>query len=138
MDSKEQLLRNEAEHAADPRVDLAVERTELALERTQLAWIRTNIALLASGVAIDKGIEALHQARIESGTAIIRNAHMIGLYLAICGTLLMTINTWIYINRSRSLARMNGLRPLRIAPGALASIIMIILGIAISLLLWTS
>jgi uncharacterized membrane protein YidH (DUF202 family) len=62
MDSNEQLLRNDAEHGIDPRVDLAVERTEFAAERTQLAWIRTNLALLGSGVALDKGIEAVHKA----------------------------------------------------------------------------
>lgn len=135
MASNEELLRKEAEHDADPRVDLAVERTEFALERTQLAWIRTSLALLGSGVALDKGIEAVHQARVESGDALVRNAHMIGIYLSVAGTLLMLLNTWRFIRRLRSLALMKSAKPMWIPPGALASLVIIFLGVVISLLL---
>lgn len=138
MDSKEQLLRNEAEHDADPRVDLAVERTEYALERTQLAWIRTSLALLGSGVALDKGTEAVHKARIESGDALVRNAHMIGIYLSVAGTLLMIINTWMFIRRSRTLAQIKNSKPMLLPPGAVASLVVIFLGIVVSLLLWAA
>lgn len=138
MDSKEQLLRNEAEHDADPRVDLAVERTEYALERTQLAWIRTSLALLGSGVALDKGTEAVHKARIESGDALVRNAHMIGIYLAVAGTLLMIINTWMFLRRSRSLAQIKNSKPVLLPPGAVASLVVIFLGIVVSLMLWAA
>jgi uncharacterized membrane protein YidH (DUF202 family) len=138
MESKEQLLRNEAEHDADPRVDLAVERTEYALERTQLAWIRTSLALLGSGVALDKGTEAVHKARIESGDALVRNAHMIGIYLAVAGTLLMIINTWMFIRRSRTLAQIKNSKPRWMPPGAVASLVVIFLGVVVSLLLWAA
>lgn len=138
MDANEQLVRKEAEQGLDPRVDLAVERTEFAAERTQLAWIRTNLALLGSGVALDKGIEAVHKARIESGDALVQNAHMIGLYLSTAATVLMIFTTWNYMHRSRKLAQMKGAKPVLILPGELASILIIILGVVVSLLLWAS
>lgn len=131
----QQKIRNEAEMDTDPRVDLAVERTELALERTQLAWIRTALAFLGSGIALDKGIESVHQARVESGDALIQNAHGIGLALSFSGTLLMLFTTWHFIHRSRSLAKMKGARPLIIPPGALASLLVTLLGLVVSLLL---
>jgi uncharacterized membrane protein YidH (DUF202 family) len=138
MASNEELLRKTAEHESDPRVDLAVERTELALERTQLSWIRLSLALLGSGVALDKGIEAVHEARIESGDALVRNAHMIGIYLSVAGTMLMIINTWRFVRRSRSLAQMKKSKPMWIPPGAAASLVVILLGIVVSLLLWAA
>ena len=55
--------REQAEQAADPRVDLAVKRTELAWDRTLLAWLRTTIALIVAGTAFDKGAQWLHEAR---------------------------------------------------------------------------
>jgi uncharacterized membrane protein YidH (DUF202 family) len=51
-----QLIREEAERDADPRIDLAVERTLLAIERTQLAWVRTVMGMITAGIAIDKGL----------------------------------------------------------------------------------
>jgi uncharacterized membrane protein YidH (DUF202 family) len=138
MDSQEQMLRKQEEQNADPRVDLAVERTEYALERTQLAWIRTVIGFLASGVGLDKGIQAAHQARIESGDAFVKNAHMIGIYLSVSGTALMIITTWKYILRARSLAKIKGAKPALIPPAALASLLIIFLGIVVSLLQWVS
>jgi uncharacterized membrane protein YidH (DUF202 family) len=138
VETNDQKLRIEEENNSDPRVDLAVERTEYALERTQLAWIRTVITLLASGVALDKGIQAVHQARIGSGDALVKNAHMIGIYLSTIGTVLMLITTWKYMLRSRSLAKIKGARPALIPPAALASLLIIFLGIVVSLLQWVS
>ena len=99
-----QQLRKEAEQDSDPRVDLAVERTEYALERTQLAWIRTVLSLLGGGIALDKGVEAIHKARVDTGNSLVDNAHAIGIALSIAGTLLMVITTIFYIRRSQSLA----------------------------------
>ena len=137
-DLNQQSLRKEAEKDADPRVDLAVERTELALERTQLAWIRTTLTFLGGGIALDKGIEAMHEARVESGNALVQNAHFVGLTLSMAGTVLMILTTWNFIRRSRSLAKMKGGKPLLIPHGAFASFLIILLGAAISFLLWVS
>jgi len=70
-DPEIQQLRKKAEADSDPRVDLAVERTELAWERTQLAWTRTTLTFIVSGIALDKGIEAIHRNRLESGNALV-------------------------------------------------------------------
>lgn len=137
-DSKKALKREDAENTADPRVDLAVERTQYALERTQLAWIRTVLSLLGGGIALDKGIEAMHKARIETGDSLVNNAHAIGIALSITGTLLMLFTTIFYIRRSQGLAKIKGTKPVRIPPGVLASLMVIILGVGISLLLIVS
>ena len=137
-DSKQQLLRKEAEQDTDPRVDLAVERTELALERTQLAWIRTTLTFLATGIALDKGIEAIHNSRVQSGTSLTDNAHIIGISLSITATALLLLVTLYYIRRSRRLARMKGVKPVMFPPGAAASTLIILLGAVISYLLLTT
>ena len=71
----DQSAREDAERKVDPRVDLAVQRTELAFDRTLLAWVRTVIGLIGAGVALDKGLELLHEARLVSGKAWTRSAH---------------------------------------------------------------
>jgi putative membrane protein len=133
-EANQSLRQNDPEQIIDPRTKLSVEGTELALERTQLAWIRTTLTFLASGIGLDKGIEAMHKARIETGDALFENAHVIGITLSITGTVLMVITTWYYIHRSKRLARMRGTKPLRFPPGAIASVLIIILGIGISFL----
>jgi uncharacterized membrane protein YidH (DUF202 family) len=138
MSDKTSELRQQAEKESDPRVDLAVERTELALDRTQLAWIRTVLGFLGSGIALDKGIDAVHKSRIESGDALIQNAHFIGLSLSVSGTIMMMITTWYFIYRSNQLAKMKGGKPYILHPGAFASCLIILLGLTISFLLWIS
>jgi len=137
-EESDQQLRKEAEQDADPRVDLAVERTEYALERTQLAWIRTVLSMLGGGIALDKGVEAIHKARVETGVSLVNSAHAIGIALSITGTLLMLFTTIFYIRRSQSLAKIKGTKPERIPPGVLGSILILILGIGISFLLLVS
>jgi uncharacterized membrane protein YidH (DUF202 family) len=66
MENEQQIKANERQDD-DPRIEIAVERTQLAYERTQLAWIRTVLALITAGIAIDKGTETLHEARIADG-----------------------------------------------------------------------
>jgi putative membrane protein len=131
-------LRKETEANVDPRVDLSVERTELALERTQLAWIRTVLSLIAGGIGLDKGMEAIHKTRLESGNALVENAHAIGISLSITATILIIITTVSYIRRCRSLARLKGVKPIGLPPGAIGSIIVILLGGVISFLLLLS
>lgn len=128
-------LRMESEQDTDPRVDLAVERTELAWDRTQLAWIRTCLGFIGSGIALDKGMEAIHNSRIVSGTAIVKNAHFIGLTLSMGGTLLMIFTTWLFIRRMRILSKMKGKKPILLPSGALASFLIILLGVVVCLLL---
>jgi len=101
-ESNQQLQRKETEQDTDLRVDLAVESTELALERTQLSWIRTTLALYGSGIGLNKGIEAMHNARIVSGNALFENAYVTGITLSIASTVLMVVNTWFYIHRLSS------------------------------------
>ncbi len=136
--SEIQQSRKNAEADTDPRVDLAVERTELALERTQLAWIRTTLTFIGSGIALDKGMEAIHKSRLESGNALVQNAHAIGVSLSTGGTILLLITTLAYIKRSRKLAIMKGTKPVLIPAGAISSILIILLGTIISLLLLVS
>jgi len=124
----EQTIRREVEHNADPRVDLAVERTMYAMERTQLAWVRTVLGFITGGIAIDKGVSALHQARLISGIAWEKNGHFAGLLLTSFGTGMITIVTVFYIVRMWQLATILGKRNKLIYPGTLVSIFMCIIG----------
>jgi putative membrane protein len=101
--NEEMQIRAEAEKDADPRVDLAVDRTKMAAVRTLLAWVRTLLSLMTAGIAIDKGFAALHQARMVSGTAILRNSHIAGLLLTGSGTVLITFVLFNYVKMKRDL-----------------------------------
>jgi putative membrane protein len=106
----EQQVKPNAEQVDDPRIEIALERTQLAYERTQLAWIRTVLALITAGIAIDKGTEALHEARIEMGEALIKDGHFSGMLLTISGTAMMVFTTIIYFRRKKELDKMRGIR----------------------------
>jgi putative membrane protein len=138
MTDQSEDVKPDATKLAMERTVLAYERTELALERTQLAWVRTTLAFLGSGIALDKGMELMHRDRIEKGTALVQNAHVGGLTLSIAGTLLIIYTTWFFIRRSRTLAKMKGGKTLMLPPGAMASFLVILLGIIISFLLLVS
>src|SRR5664279_1964441 len=112
-------VRGDAEEDVDPRVDLAVERTELALERTQLAWVRTLLSLIGGGFVIDKAMEAIHQARLESGEAFVQHGHLVGMIFTASGTLLMILVTINYLRRNAAYARMKKGRKPFFAPGFL-------------------
>ena len=120
--------RKDAEHAADPRVDLAVQRTELALVRTQLSWVRTAIGLMGAGVALDKGLRLLHQARVLSGEALVRNAHSAGLTLTGISTVLLMVVTLDYRQTARWLASLKEVPPRTLPPAIVVSLIGIVLG----------
>ena len=106
----EQQIKAIAGQDQDPRIEIAVERTQLAYERTQLAWIRTVLALVTAGIAIDKGTEALHQARIAMGEALVKDGHFSGMLLTISGTVMMLLATGIYFRRMKELDQMRGIR----------------------------
>jgi putative membrane protein len=123
------LIRKDTEQGVDPRVDLAVERTELALERTQLAWIRTLLSMIGGGFVIDRAMEALHKARLESGQAWVNHGHLTGMIFTGLGTFLMVLVTINYFLRASKLARMKGGKKSFLAPGFLLSALTILIGI---------
>ena len=127
--NNEQQIRAAAEQDADPRIDLAVERTILALVRTQLAWIRTIITLMTAGLAIDKGFAALHEARLISGDAWIKNGHLAGLVMTISGTLMIIIATINYVMGLKALNEMKGTKRKLFDPGLILSLIITAIGI---------
>jgi putative membrane protein len=127
----EQQIREEAERDADPRIDLAIERTLLAWERTQLAWIRTVFGLVVAGIALDRGFVALHEARLVTGDAWVKNGHLAGLVMAISGTVLMVIATTYYTRRMIELTRLMKKRRGILDPGLILSLIVTIVGILV-------
>ena len=134
--------RRAAERDADPHVnlagELAVERTELALERTHLAWIRTVFTLLTAGVALDKGLEIIHQARLLKGEAWVQHGHVAGIVLTVAGTILLLLVTVAYVQRSRVLRRLRGGPGAVLIPGLLASGLFLLVGALVSYLLITT
>ena len=112
----------------DLRIVLAVERTMLANERTQLAWVRTVLGFITGGIAIDKGVSALHQARLLTGEAWVKNGHFAGLLMTSVGTALMALVTVLFIKRLWELSTMLGRRNKLLHPGTLISVFMIIVG----------
>lgn len=130
-------IRSSAEEDADPRVDLAVLRTELALDRTQLAWVRTAFTFITAGLAIDKGAEALHQARVLAGTNWVQGSHVIGTTLATVATAFLVIASVEYYRQACRLARIKGGTPPWLPPALLVSSLVILLGGSLSILLLT-
>jgi putative membrane protein len=134
--------RRAAERDTDPHInlagELAVERTELALERTHLAWIRTVFTLLTAGVALDKGMEIIHQARLLTGEAWVQHGHVAGIVLTVAGTILLLLVTIAYVQRFRALRRLRGGPGAVLTPGLLASGLVLLVGALVSYLLITS
>ena len=129
-----QSIRSAAEQAADPRVDLAVQRTELALDRTQLAWVRTAFTFITAGLALDKGAEALHQARILAGTNWVSSSHFLGITLSASATFFLLIASVTYFQQARNLARLKGCAPPYFPPVFLISLVVVLLGGILSIL----
>ncbi len=122
-------IRAEAEQDADPRVDLAVDRTILALIRTLLAWIRTLMAIMTAGLAIDKGFAALHDARMISGTAILKNSHLAGLLMTGSGTLLTAIVLVNYVKNKKDLINLKSQKRSIWDAGLVMSLVLLFIGI---------
>ena len=127
--------RENVEQSADPRVDLAVLRSELAWDRTLLAWVRTVIGLIGAGVGFDKLAQYLHQARLEAGTAIVRNGHLVGLSLTGISTVLLMMACLQYWQSRRGLAQIKGSRQARMPAAMLAAIVVIVLGCSVFVVL---
>jgi uncharacterized membrane protein YidH (DUF202 family) len=86
------------------------------------------MGMITAGIAIDKGFQALHQARLMSGVAWEKNGHFAGLLLTIGGTTLMIITCILYIPRIRELNLMQGVKKKFPAPGVLISLFMCLIG----------
>ncbi len=130
--NSEQLTDKEAVDDTDPRIHLAVERTLLAWERTQLAWIRSIIVLFTSGIAIDRGFAVLHEARLITGDAWLRNGRLAGLIFTISGIFLITISILYYVKRITELQDIKGKRRrLIFDPAFILSLIILIAGLLI-------
>jgi uncharacterized membrane protein YidH (DUF202 family) len=123
----QQKQSDEQKQEADLKFQLSVEGTQLAHERTHLAWIRTVITMITAGLAIDKGLQALRQAQIESGTAIFQNGHAGGLILTISGTILLLLSSASYIMRMKQLSMMKGKKMSVFSPGILLSVLILII-----------
>ena len=122
-------------HTGSSPNDLAIERTEYALERTQLAWIRTTLALLGAGIALDKGMEFIHQQRIQAGNALFESSHVIGIALSMGSTIAILLTCCISYSRFRDLAVKRGGKSIRFPVVLWLSILITLLGISISVLL---
>ena len=134
--------RRAAERDADPHInlagELAVERTELALERTHLAWIRTVFTLFMAGLALDKGMQIIHQARLLAWEDWVQHGHVAGIVLTVAGTILLLLVTVAYVQRFRALRRLRGGPGAVLTPGLLASGLVLLLGALVSYLQITS
>ena len=130
MKDEEQISVTE-KHDTDPRIDLAIERTRLALERTQLAWIRTIITMITAGIAIDRGFAALHDARLVTGDAWVKNGHLAGLVLSVSGTQLIILTTIFYSKRTGELYRMEKRKSRVFDSGTILSLLVTIIGLLV-------
>lgn len=88
------------------QVMLAVERTKLAVKRTHLSWIRTMFTLMTSGIAIDKGLEFIHDRRLLKNATVLESGHIIGIFMTATGVLLLLFETIQFVKRNRYLAGM--------------------------------
>lgn len=131
----QQAIRVEAEQSTDPRVDLAVQRTELALERTQLAWVRTTFSLYTGGIALDKGMAALHEARVLRGDNWVHSGHGAGILLAVLGTALSVLTTYLYYRRAQELAAIKGTPLAFMLPAGWLSFVAAVLGTLLTMLM---
>lgn len=127
-----------AEQAQDIKTLLAVERTLYAVERTQLAWVRTTLAMLGSGIALDKGMEYIHQTRVIAGTALFESAHIIGVVLSLFSTILLLLSTIFCYRRFSILTTQMKMNMRTVLPTLCLSLLVVTLGATISYLLWVS
>lgn len=113
---------------------LAIERTAYALERTQLAWIRTTLAFLGGGIALDKGMELIHEQRLQLGNALFESSHVLGVLLSMGGSVALLLTTWQAYKRFRTLT-INDKGPIRFPAVLFASLLISLLGMVISVLM---
>ncbi len=119
------------------QVTLAIQRTYLALERTQLAWVRTNFAVLSAGFALDKGIEALFEAKLLTDSNWLVGGHFAGVLLAFVASLTLLWATSQYLIQVRAIGGTSA--RITTSPALVLSGFVSLLGIVVALgmLLWT-
>ncbi len=119
------------------QVQLAIQRTELALERTQLAWVRTAFAIISAGLAMEKGLQALHDAKLLAERDWLTGGHYGGVFLSLIATVSLTLTTVRYRAYIQSIG--GDLSRHTIAnPTVWLSLLVILMGIGVSvgLLFW--
>jgi len=126
------------EQEQDTKTLLAIERTLYAVERTQLAWVRTTLAMLGSGIALDKGMDYIHQTRIIAGTALFESAHIIGVVLSLFSTILLLLSMVFSYRRLSVLTTKMKMESKHMFPTLFLSLLVVLLGATISVLLWIS
>ncbi|MBU3745337.1 MAG: DUF202 domain-containing protein [Sediminibacterium sp.] len=126
------------EQEQDTKTLLAIERTLYAVERTQLAWVRTTLAMLGSGIALDKGMEYIHQTRVIAGTALFESAHILGVVLSFFSTILLLLSTAFSYRRLSVLTMQMKMPSISRLPSLFLSLLVVLLGATISILLWKS
>lgn len=83
---------------------------------------------MTAGLAIDKGFAALHEARLVSGDAWIKNGHLAGLVMTISGTLLIILVTINYVMGLKTLNNMKGTKRKLFDPGLILSLLITAIG----------
>lgn len=117
---------------------LAIERTELAFERTHLAWIRTMLTIMTAGIAIDKGIEFIHQQRLLTNQAIVQNGHVIGIVITSSGILFLLLETIQFIKRKRQLAIIKNATTSFFATSVILAVLVMLTGFVLIYLMITT
>ncbi len=121
--------------AIDYNTILAVERTELAYKRTQLAWVRTVFTLITAGIALDQVLRVIHKPNVSFGEIWIRNGNLISILLASVGSLLLIVETLLYVRRIRKLMNSRNAIPDKISSTVMLSVFVIFLGVLVTFLM---
>ena len=87
--------------------------------------------MIGGGFVIDKAMEAVHKARLESGQAWVTHGHLAGLIFTGLGTFLMILVTINYALRTIKLANLKGDKKSFLAPGFLLSVMTVLIGIVL-------
>jgi uncharacterized membrane protein YidH (DUF202 family) len=119
----------------DFRDELAIERTQLALENIHLGWIRILFNIMSAGLALDKGLEALHNSQLLKGKVMLGNGHILGIFLILLGSVLLSIKTFYYVVHARQLAAIKDRGPSLISLNIILSVALILVGFTVSFLL---
>ncbi len=92
---------------------------------------------MAAGVAFDKGVQFMHEARMAAGTAWlnqaawVHSAHFVGISLTAISTLLLAIVAWNHVRAVRVLAETRHRNPPQVTAASVAAVLVVILGCAV-------
>jgi hypothetical protein len=91
--------------------------------------------LITAGLALDKGAEAMHEARVLAGTNWVSGGHLVGTTLTATATLFLLLTSIAYSRESRALSRLKGSPPPLLPPALLVSLLVVLLGSTLTILL---